>query len=318
MRISRFVTMTAIIFFLFCTVGYSADLTGIWDVTVTFSGTPPNTDSALIMQTDDQSFTYMGLPGKIKDGKYILSGPFPGRVAIKGIWVEVQRIVLIPDAENHFKGKTYIAIYDFKESKNKIMSTDAPMEGVKVIDPPPLIIVMGDKEPWIKAGSDYADPGAKAFDEKGTDLTAQIKVVSTVDVKTPGDYAITYNVMGANNKPAKEMARKVHVVAPAPPRLTLKGDPVINTEKGEGYVDGGVAAVSYLNEDLRNKVKVLVNGAPQDPNTIDTQKPKAVYEIVYSVEDENGKAEVKRTVNIIKAEDEQSFFKYCFISAVMN
>jgi hypothetical protein len=318
MRISKIVTMTAIIFLLASTTCFSANLTGIWDVTVTFSGSPPNTEGALIVQTDDQTFTYMGMPGKIKEGKYILAGPFPGRVAIKGIWVEVQRIILSPDKEDHFKGKTFFAVYDFKESTNKIMSADALMEGVKVMDPAPLIILLGDKEAWIKAGSEYADPGAKAFDEKGTDLTARMKVVSTVNPKTPGDYAITYNVAGANNKPAKEAARKVHIVSPAPPRLTLKGDPVVNTEKGKGYVDAGTAAVSFLNEDLSKKVKILVNGTPQDPNTIDTQKPKAVYEIAYSVEDENGKAEVKRTVNIIKAKDEESFFKYCFISTVMN
>jgi hypothetical protein len=316
MRLSKYVVLTAVVSLMFATMAFSADLTGIWDVTVTFSGSPPVTESALIVQQDEQTFTYMGLPGKIKDGKYILTGPFPGRVAIKGIWIEAQRIVIIPDKEGHFKGKTYIAIYDFKESNNKVMSTDVPMEGVKVTDPPPLIMMLGDKEAWIKTGSEFVDPGAKAFDEKGTDLSALLKVDSTVDTKTPGEYTITYNVTGPNNKPAKETIRKVHVVSPTPPKLTLKGDPVVNTEKGEGYVDAGVSAVSYLNEDLSKKVQVLVNGQPQDPNTIDVMKSKAVYEIAYSVEDENGKSEVKRTVNIIKAEDEQSFFKYCFISAV--
>jgi len=110
----------------------------------------------------------------------------------------------------------------------------------------------------------------------------------------------------------------VHIVAPAPPRITLKGDAAVDVKKGTGYLDDGATAANYLNENITQTITATVNGTAQDQIRIDTTKSGAVYDVVYTVTDKNGSAEVTRTINVVKPEDEKSFFEYCFISNVMN
>lgn len=317
MKRSKVATMSMILFFGLCALCFSADLTGIWDVTADTPGQTPETNRLLILQQDD-NFTYAGLNGKIRNGKYLILGPLPERKLVRGVWVQVDKISFVPSGDDKFNGKVYMSVYDFKESTRKVFSTDVMLTGVRVVDAPPILSLLGDKEIWIAKGSDYADPGAVAFEETGNNISDKIVVKNTVDADTCGTYTITYNVVGNNNKPAEEVSRTVHVVTPGPPVLTMKGDAEVSIQKGSAYVDSGATAVNFLNKDITDQIKTLVNGEAKDPNTIDITKAKTVYNITYTVEDENGSSQAKRTVTVMQREDEQSFFKYCFISHLMN
>jgi len=313
MKTTKLIIMATLMIFGFSGVSLSADLTGTWKVTVTFSDGSLQASNVLIVQNNG-SFSYEEFSGKIKKNKYKIPGPFPGRMPIQGVWVQMDRMEFTPDNDNHLKGKLYLSVYDYEASTNKIMGTDAKIEGVRIMDPPPVIKLIGDEEVWIKTGDVYDDLGAKALDGMGKNITPDIVTVSPVDTKTPDTYQVTYNVTAGNGKPASEIVRTVHIMAPAAPSITLKGDEIVNVLKGYAFQDPGSRALNYIHKDISNKVNVLVDGSEGDPNTINTSKSGSVYEITYVVEDENGTAEVKRTVNIIRPEDEKSFFEYCFIS----
>jgi hypothetical protein len=267
----------------------------------------------LIVQTGE-TFTYEGIPGRISNGKYKIPGPFPGRFPMQGIWLQLDRLEFTPKDDNNFNGKLDIAIFDYEKSTNKVMSTDADVSAKRVMDPPPLIRMLGAGELWIKTGDEYNDSGAKALTGMGVDITDRMVVASNVDMKKAGDYKITYNVSDDKGKAAKELARTIHVVSPAPPVITLNGEKTVNLKRGDTFKDVGAKALNYLHKDISDKVTTLVNGAAADPSSINTQKSGKSFTIAYLVEDENGKAQVERTVTIIKGEDEKSLFAYCFIS----
>jgi hypothetical protein len=316
MKGKKLLFVALLVFFGLGGISSAADFTGIWEVTARGSGGENRTDTLLIVQQND-SFTYAGIPGKIRNNKYIIFGPLPEKTFEKGLWIQVDQIEFTPDDDANFKGRTYISIYTEKDSTKRLMKTDINMVGKKLVDPPPLIVLTGKPEIWVTSKKDYTDQGAKAFTEKGMEISGQIVVKNTVDSNTPGEYTVTYNLTGDGNKPAKEIVRKVHVVAPAPPTLTLKGGEVVETKKGAGYSDPGYVACNYLKEDIGKEVTVTINGAPGDANSIDTSKTGKSYELAFTAKDENGTTTVKRTVNITTPEDEKSFFKYCFISSLL-
>ncbi len=68
----------------------------------------------------------------------------------------------------------------------------------------PSIEVLGDVPLVVAAGSDFQDPGAKAF-LGADDISGELDVTSTVDPETPGVYLITYSVSTINelNQPSE-------------------------------------------------------------------------------------------------------------------
>jgi hypothetical protein len=316
MKGTKFVVIMAFLVFLGTGgVSLAADLTGIWEVTAMGAGGENRTDTLLIVQQDD-SFTYAGIPGKIRNDKYIIFGPLPQKSIEKGQWIQVDQNEFTAENDANFKGRTYISIYTEKDSPKRYMKTDINITGKKLVDPPPLIVLTGKPEIWVTSKAPYQDPGAKAFTEKGVDLTAQIVTKNTVDTNTAGEYTVTYSLPGDAGKPAKEIVRKVNVVDRAPPTLVLMGGEVVDTKKGAGYSDPVYVAYNYLKEEMGKKVTATINGAPGEPNSIDTSKSGKSYEIVFTAKDENGTTTAKRTVNVTTPEDEKSFFKYCFISSL--
>ena len=78
----------------------------------------------------------------------------------------------------------------------------------------PVITLAGDNPLVITQNSTFEEPGYVAVDDVDLDVTAQVEVTGTVDVKTVGDYTLTYSVSDkAGNKTSVE--RTVTVKAPA-------------------------------------------------------------------------------------------------------
>ena len=76
-----------------------------------------------------------------------------------------------------------------------------------------------------EAGAEFQDPGARASAQDGTVLEDAIPGVGEVDVKTPGEYTLTYNYTDADNNAAEPVTRKVTVVDTTAPVLTFAEHP---------------------------------------------------------------------------------------------
>lgn len=81
----------------------------------------------------------------------------------------------------------------------------------------PVIERNGDEFIYVLKGSTYADPGARAWDNKGKDLTD--KIITTglpVNTSIAGTYTIRYNLKGSAGKVADEVTRTVKVLNKLP------------------------------------------------------------------------------------------------------
>lgn len=137
------------------------------------------------------------------------------------------------------------------------------------------ITLNGLNEMTIYQGSNYNEPGYKAFDSKKNDLTSQVIVKDNLDTKTIGTYTIVYSI---NNK---RVTRTIHVVAKSEFDTTihLSGDKNIYLKVGDSFTDPGCTAIDTVDGNLTDKVVVNSN--------VDTTK-KGIYRIVYSVVNSSG------------------------------
>jgi len=76
----------------------------------------------------------------------------------------------------------------------------------------------------VAAGSDWKDPGVTAWDLADGDITDKVVVdYGDLDLRKPGVYEITYNVMDSEGNPAVQFVREVKVVDLDPPIIIPKG-----------------------------------------------------------------------------------------------
>ena len=156
----------------------------------------------------------------------------------------------------------------------------------------PAITLLGKAEVSLELGSTYTDAGATAVDNIDGDLTANIAVVSTVDVNTVGTYTVTYNVSDAAGNAATQVTRTVTITPDATiPAITLLGETEVSLELGSIYTDAGATAVDNIDGVITSSIAVV---STVDVDTVGT------YTVTYNVSDAAGNAalQVSRTVTI--------------------
>ncbi len=135
----------------------------------------------------------------------------------------------------------------------------------------------GDAEMYVNIGEEFKDPGTNMHS----------KVSGKVDVKTPGDYTLTYT------KGKHKVSRIVHVVDPANLVLGLYGDEEARVKEGDPYIESGAYGIDKTSGPIKEY---------KTAGKVDTSKPGS-YEIKYSFKSGNMKKSIKRTVNVIAEKD---------------
>lgn len=152
---------------------------------------------------------------------------------------------------------------------------------------PAFIELMGAEKIKITVGTEYIEPGYKAYDSKNNDITNKVKVENNVDTLVEGNYEIVYSI-----KNAKKI-RYVTVVEPEKESyIYLKGKTTMYLEIGEKYVDPGYQVYDSVDKDLFDKVKVT--------GKVDTSKV-GTYQITYSVvNSRNVTTKTTRTIIVVE------------------
>ena len=156
----------------------------------------------------------------------------------------------------------------------------------------PVITLLGETEVSLELGSTYTDTGATAVDNIDGDITANIAVVSTVDVNTVGTYTVTYNVSDAAGNAATQVTRTVTITPDATiPIITLLGKDEVSLELGSIYTDAGATAVDNIDGVITSSIVVV--------STVDVNAVGS-YTVTYNISDaaDNAAIQVTRTVNI--------------------
>lgn len=103
----------------------------------------------------------------------------------------------------------------FGFTKERFVEDDVDYDGPE-LDPArnlvaPIITLKGEETITIAQGTEYIDEGATAEDDLDGDISSDIIVNNPVDINTPGEYTITYNVRDWAGNWAEEVIRTVIV-----------------------------------------------------------------------------------------------------------
>lgn len=149
----------------------------------------------------------------------------------------------------------------------------------------PRLVLKGDEQVVVEAGSTYEDAGVKAI-YRGKNVTDDVEVTSNVDTSTLGTYEVVYSW----KKYDKEVMRIVEVKDTIAPTIELSGDTTIRVFENGTYEEPGYTASDNIDGDVSANVHIN--------STLDINK-QGTYEIVYTVSDSSGnESSVKRQVEV--------------------
>ena len=129
------------------------------------------------------------------------------------------------------------------------------------------IELIGEQRIVLNLGDDYIEPGYKAYDKKNKDVSTDVKIKSNIDIYTPGNYEISYEINGIN------VVRYITIIEKSQETyIQLLGNKTIRLNLGESFVEPGYKVFDNIDKNLEVKVTGSVN----------TSK-KGTYQITYTV-----------------------------------
>ena len=156
---------------------------------------------------------------------------------------------------------------------------------------PPVITLLGETAMTWECGTAFSDPGATASDDTDGDISANIAVTGTVDITSPGDYVLTYNVSDAAGNAAEPVTRTVTVQDTTPPIITLTGDAAVTMPCNTDYVELGATGSDACDTSLPD---VGIDASAVNTDVAGT------YSVTYTLTDAAGNVAtpVTRTVTV--------------------
>lgn len=203
-----------------------------------------------------------------------------------------QKVVVTGTVDTKSVG-SYVLTYSVKDSYgNEAVATRA----VTVRDVSrPQVSLKGDSTIYLKAGTEYVEMGATAWDNMDGDLTASIGISNQVNMNQKGIYSVFYSVSDSSGNSAT-VSRKVYVYeqqasnAEVNPGhkvvyLTFDDGPGPYTEKLLGILDKyGVKATFFVTNQFPDYRKMIREEAARG-HTIAVHTYTHRYENVYASEE---------------------------------
>ena len=158
---------------------------------------------------------------------------------------------------------------------------------------PTYLTLDGEEIITIYQGSDYIEPGYKAYNSKDEDLSSNVEIKSTLNTDKVGEYEIIYT-LGDISK-----VRKINVIAKSASYTyiylkTVNNSVNVYLKVGEKYTEPGYQVFNSEGLDLTSQVKVT--------GSVDTSK-RGNYKLTYSVVDPNNvTVSASRTVIVMDTE----------------
>ncbi len=148
----------------------------------------------------------------------------------------------------------------------------------------PDIDLFGDKTFYVCPGSEYKEPGYRAFDSFDGNLTRKVKVKNSLN-------KVVYSVRDKSHN-LRRVTRKLIYKDIEGPVIKLNGGDITYAFVGEEYHDPGYEVIDNCDKNLNDKVDVS--------GDVDASKP-GTYTVTYKVSDKEGnESEVKRTVIVAR------------------
>jgi Domain of unknown function (DUF5011) len=131
----------------------------------------------------------------------------------------------------------------------------------------------------------------KATDHDGTDLTSKITFTGTVDEMKPGNYVLTYQVIGENGQVVTAL-RTITVISNPPRFIDTKRE--IQIELGD-HINLLICLIATddVDGDLSNQIEVI------DLGGFDQTKPGS-YTVTYQVKDSQGQENTHKRKLVVR------------------
>lgn len=144
--------------------------------------------------------------------------------------------------------------------------------------------LIGDTDVILYQNTEYTDPGFKAYDNKGNDLSDQVIIDNKINSSIAGEYYITYMLDDIY------LERNISVI-PNKNQVTyliLSGEPIMYLRVNDTYNEPGYLVIDSEDPNIRDNI--IIDGI------VDTSKA-GTYNIIYSVTNSSGiTISEKRTV----------------------
>ncbi len=118
----------------------------------------------------------------------------------------------------------------------------------------PEITLLGNESVSLMLGSDYVEPGFTAVDDIDGNVTENVSVNNLVNTSVVGEYTVTYQVMDSAGNMSSIQTRRVVVVNPEAPVLSIPDGIVVAAENSNGVpashedIQAFIASVSAVDE----------------------------------------------------------------------
>jgi len=202
------------------------------------------------------------------------------------------KIITVNNVNTSIVG-TYTVTYNVTDAEGNVATERT--RTVKVVDVPPIIILIGNPTVTVDYGKTYTDLGATATDYIDRDLTSDIVTnINELDTSIVGAFTITYNVSDEWGLAATEVKRTIIVYDPNFPTISLLGQTPVTVEKNSIYnlsVDAGATAWDKIDGEITSNIVVDIT----DVNT----NIVGSYTVTYNVTDNEGNAAPQRTRTVI-------------------
>ena len=176
-----------------------------------------------------------------------------------------------------------------------LLSTAKTTRTVHVVNTrPPVLTLVGEQAITLTMGGTFAEPGYRATDNNGQDITARVRVSGEVDPMNPGDYTITYTVTDDAGRTTVverivtvEAAKQPEVVQPEGKviYLTFDDGPGAYTDRLLAILEQYNAKVTFFvvgtNTNLSQRLKAIA----EDGHAIGIHTMTHVFENIYASEE---------------------------------
>jgi hypothetical protein len=144
---------------------------------------------------------------------------------------------------------------------------------------PPVLVLLGDNPMTIECGSSFTDPGARATDVNGVDLTSQILVGGTVNTHKVGAYTLTYTVTIIDGR-TSSAARTVNVVDTTSPAMEPVATPAILWPPNNKMVDVAITAHATDNSGGAVQLSVVQITCTEPPHQDNHGQPITDWQVL--------------------------------------
>lgn len=146
---------------------------------------------------------------------------------------------------------------------------------VKRYDAAPTITLKGEKTMKVAQGKTFTEPGYTVTDPIDSDLAAKVKVTGEVDVNTPGDYTLAYDVTAKDGTEAETVYRTVTVTSKAEGKRIFVDEDMQNISVGgrpdanEKWANNGASlGVAQVGNDKKLHFEAPYNGSKNPDATL--------------------------------------------------